>query len=103
MVHAMLTEADILNLMQACADELVRGKIFSENITIAPETVLLGDASPLDSIGFVTFVSEIENRINDDTGKDLSISLMEVDGLDENNPQMTAGKLAAYIARELAG
>ncbi|MBV8581117.1 MAG: hypothetical protein JO225_14410 [Candidatus Eremiobacteraeota bacterium] len=89
-------------LMQDCATELHRGKIFETALDVRPETILLGADSPLDSIGFVTFVAEVENRINDETGKDLSISLMEVEGLDENNPHMTAGKLAAYIARELA-
>jgi len=98
----MLSEEQIVTLMQDCATELYRGKIFAAELTVTPETILLGADSPLDSLGFVTFVAEIENRINDETGKDLSISLMEVEGLDENNPHMTAGKLAAYVARELA-
>lgn len=99
---AMLSEERIVALMQDCATELYRGKVFESELTVKPETILLGADSPLDSIGFVTFVSEIENRINDETGKDVSISLMEVEGMDENNPHMTAGKLAAYIAHELA-
>lgn len=98
----MLSEERIVALMQDCAVELHRGKIFDAEIAVNPETVLLGSDSPLDSIGFVTFISEIENRVNDETGKDLNISLMEVDGLDENDPHITAGKLATYIAQQLA-
>ena len=99
---AMLSRERIIALMQECADEMYRGKIFERELTVVPETVLLGAGSPLDSIGFVAFVTAVEDRVNETTGGDLSISLMEVEGLDENDPSMTVRKLAEYIERELA-
>jgi hypothetical protein len=99
----MYNEERVVAIIQDCAQALHRGKILGAELDVRPETILLGSDSPLDSLGFVALISEVESRINDETGGDLSISLMEVEGLDESNPHMTAGKLAAYISRELAG
>lgn len=67
----------------------------------APETVLLGDDSAVDSLLFVNLVVAIEEAILDETG--VSVTLITEDTMTlEDSPFDTAAKLAAYVDSRLA-
>jgi acyl carrier protein len=104
MRHAQVREnkvnkSEIIEIMRESADSLHRSKMLETKLDMAAGTLLFGEDSPLDSLGFVTFVTEVEDRLNQKTGKDLVIAVLEIDGFDENQPQLTVDKLADYLVK----
>jgi len=65
----------------------------------APDTVIFGADSPLDSIGFVTFVTDMEDRLSAATGKEISITLLDIDDFNESDPHLTVKRLADFLVR----
>ena len=68
-------------------------------IILGYETALLGKESPLDSIGFVTFVTDLEERIAQETKKDLYIVLDQISEFNINNPKLSIDVLTQYIMK----
>jgi hypothetical protein len=76
-----------------------------ESITLASDMelnkqiILLGLGSPLDSIDFVTFVTDLEERISSEAGKDLYLVLNEINEFNINQPHLCLGALAKYCVK----
>lgn len=99
----MLERTAILDLLQESMQSLRRSGIIEAEVDVDPGTVLLGDGSSLDSMGFVTFVTDVEERLNRATGKDLYIVLTELEerypGAAALSAEMFADYLVALSAR----
>lgn len=67
----------------------------------SPETPLLGDAGSLDSLTLVNLFVEIEQQIEDRTGKKVSLVDESTMTLDEN-PFHTIATLAAHLEKAIA-
>jgi hypothetical protein len=92
----MIDKIQVLTIMQDTVNSLVETSIITDKFTIRENTILYGSSSSLDSIGFVTFVSDLEERINAFSGKDYTIVLLDVNGFDESS-DLTAGLLSDYL------
>ncbi|MBV8716029.1 MAG: hypothetical protein JOZ65_13280 [Chloroflexi bacterium] len=92
-----------MSLMQDSLDSLQRSGVIEQRLQLEPETILFGSDSPLDSIGFVTFVTDVEDRFSQQQGKDIAITLLDIDNFNENDPHLSAGRLAQYLERLAAG
>jgi hypothetical protein len=88
---------DVITTMQDSLAGLLRSGIIETSFTIAEDTVVFGIGSPLDSIGFVTFITDLEERVSNSTGKDIVISLMDMDDFNENEPFLTVKRLADFL------
>jgi hypothetical protein len=88
-----------MELIQDSFDCLKRSGTIETDVVVNNETVLLGTNSPLDSIGFVTFVTEFEDRIQEETGEDHYLVLSDMNNFNVNNPNLTAGTLAKYTVQ----
>ena len=65
---------------------------------VANTTVLLGMGSQLDSLGFVTFITDLEERLIDETGNDdLYFTLDDIEGFNMDNPNLTVGIFVDYM------
>lgn len=76
---------------------LNRSGIVTPEIEIQAETVIFGTGSSLDSIAFVTFVTDVEERLNRETGKDLYIVLTDIEDRYPGAPQLTSAMFADYL------
>ena len=97
----MMSKQDALALMQETLNSLTRSGTLKGAVVAHADAVLMGtgaDAS-LDSLGFVTFIVELEDRLSDAAGKDAAIVLTDIDGFDINSPVLTAGVLAEHLTR----
>lgn len=92
-----LTNTDVVNLAQKCLDRLRKSEVLEAHIFASPETVLIGDGSQLDSVGFVTFISDLEEQVNDFLGADIYIVIPDIQGIDSSDSTLTLGKLAEYL------
>ena len=61
------------------------------------DTVLLGTGSALDSVAFVTFVADLEERLARETGLELYVVLDDIHEFNANAPSLSADALARYI------
>ena len=97
----MLTEEEALQLIQDSMDSLARsGTITETEAEITEETVLLGsDALLLDSIGFVTFITDMEDRMEQKTNLECYLVLNEIDEFNISNPNLTVKVLMKYLVK----
>lgn len=98
----MITQERCLALIQIGLDNLHESSLLPEKVSVGPETVLLGVGAMLDSIGFVTFVSDMEDRLSRELGREIFFVLDDIQDFNVTNPFLSAAVLAAYMER-LAG
>jgi len=95
----MFDQKSAFNLLQESLDSLTRAGTIQHSIRLTPETQLLGPESALDSIGFVTFVTDIEDRLQRTTEKECYLVLNEIAQFNVNSPSLTADVLARYMVQ----
>lgn len=88
-----------LQLMQDSFDSMQRSGMMKEIITVTSDTVILGSGSPLDSLEFVTFISDLEERLCVELDKEVYLVLNEIGEFNINNPFLSAGTIARYIEK----
>ncbi len=93
----MLEKDQVLSLLQESIQSLRRSGIIEAEMDVEPDTVLLGTGSSLDSMGFVTFVTDVEERLNRETGKDLYIVLTELEERYPGAASLSAAMFADYL------
>jgi acyl carrier protein len=76
---------------------MLRSGMMSEATDVNQETVILGSGTPLDSLGFVTFISDLEERVSVQTGQDVFLILTEIHEMNADRACLSAGTLASYI------
>ena len=95
----MLVKERALELIQESFNSLRESGMLDIAIEVKDETVLLGTGSSLDSLGFVNFVTDLEDRLIRETGKDMFFVLDDIQDFNMNNPYLSAQSIATYIAR----
>ena len=98
----MISKEKAMHLIRESFDSLTRSGTLTESVDVKPDTVVLGSGSPLDSIGFVTFVTEFEDRLQEETKKECYLVLSDIHEFNINNPALTVDLLAQYAVK-LAG
>jgi acyl carrier protein len=83
--------------MQDSFDSMQRSGMMEETITVTPDSIILGTGSTLDSLGFVTFISDLEERVSAETGTEYYLILTDIHEANVDQAFLTAGVLAAYI------
>lgn len=89
-------EAIIIEVVQQIADE--RG---IEVAQVDSETVLIGPEAFLDSVGLVSVVMEIEARIDEDFGAEVSLT-SDAAMSRERSPLRTIGTIREFIMEQVA-
>jgi acyl carrier protein len=92
-----MTKENAFQIIQDSFNSLFRSGILEEDIRIEEKTVILGAGSRLDSIGFVTFITDLEDRISSVTDKEVYLVLAEIHEYNADHQYLTAGTLADYI------
>jgi hypothetical protein len=86
-------------MMSEVLEGLRRSDMAEPGEPLTEHTVLIGAGSILDSVGFVTFVAEVEDRLNSKRDEPLELILTEIWEFNAENPSLTAGILADYCAK----
>jgi acyl carrier protein len=92
--------AQAFELIQDTLNSLLRiGLIDQQEVAALEDTVLLGGGSPLDSIAFVTFITELEDRLSRAENKDLFLVLKDIHNFNADNANLSVGTLARYLVK----
>jgi acyl carrier protein len=95
-----LKRAEVLDVIQQCLVALNAERKEDEQIAIGEDTPLLGGESQLDSLAFVSLVSDLEERLHDATGQDI-VLVGELDP-DGGHPFRSVAALADRIIEMVA-
>ena len=95
----MFDKQAAFSVIQESLEGLHRAGTIKAKINAKPELVLMGSGADenIDSLGFVTFIMDLEDRIQAVTNDETSIMLTDIKGFDMNNPSLTVESLAAHI------
>ncbi len=97
----MLTKENSYKLLVDCIESLIRSESIDVIENISEETIILGIGSTMDSISFVTFITEVEDRLQNETGSEIYLVLNQIDAFNINNPNLTLNILSDYISKIL--
>jgi acyl carrier protein len=95
----MVDKERILRALFMAVDEVDEALSKSKNsqLVITPETILVGEHGKLDSLGFVSFIFALEQKIEQELG--VTITLVDERAMSQkDSPFETIGKLADYIS-----
>src|SRR3712207_930552 len=95
----MVSRERALQLIQESMNALQRARLIEEEVIVREDTVLFGQGSALDSLAFVTFVTELEDRLNLETNQEMYLVLDNIHEFNADAPYLSAGTLAGYIVR----
>lgn len=95
----MIETKDAVRLIEESLESLARTGLLEKVVAVSSETVVLGSGSDLDSMAFVTFVTDLEDRIQQRTGGDYYLVLNEIAKFNIDRPELTVDALARYIER----
>lgn len=94
-----MTYEAALKMMGDVLEGLSCSEMVEPGAPLTEDAVLIGPAAILDSLGFVTFVAEVEDRLNHGRDEPLELILAEIWQFSTENPSFTAGILADYCAK----
>ncbi len=95
----MLTPERALQMIQDSILNLRRVGLIDADLMVTSNTVLLGIGSPLDSIAFVTFVTDVEERLNHETGQELYFVLTDIHEFNTDSAQLSVDTLTRYMVK----
>lgn len=93
----MVSQEKAFEIIKQSLESLKRSDVIKTLPELTDETVLLGENAMLDSLGFVTFVTEIEDRLYDETDKDLYLALDELQTYCGDIPILTTKLLSEFM------
>lgn len=96
-----MTSDTALQVMAEALESLRRSGIAEAGSVLTAETVLIGPDAVVDSVGFVTFVAEIEDRLSRGLDEPIELILTDIWQFNAEDPSLKAGALADYCARTL--
>ena len=97
----MIQKEQVVQAIYEAVDEVNQQQPADRKLTKSPDTLLYGQGALLDSLGLVTLVMETEQRINDLSGRSVTLA-NEKAFSQKNSPFRTVASLADYIVALLA-
>ena len=95
----MISKDEALQLIKDSIESLYRSGTLTQHEKITPETILLGSGSFFDSVDFITFITDVEDRIQQKTDKEYYLVLNDIQKFNVDNPYLTVEILAQYISK----
>lgn len=92
-----MTSTQAISVMQEVFDSMKTSGMFDENSFLDADTVILGVGSNFDSLGFVTFISDLEERVSDVAGDEIYLILTDIHDFNKDKSVLSAATLASYI------
>lgn len=88
-----------LQLVQEATRSLHRGGLIPKDVLLTSETVLLGDGSFLDSMAFVALITEIEDRLSQESGTECFLLIGEIKDFDIGATPLTVEVLVRHLVQ----
>jgi acyl carrier protein len=93
----LITHERSVAMIQESIYGLRKAGLLEHDLAIDESTVLLGMGSELDSVAFVTLISDLEDRLSRETGRDQFLVLDDLHDFNGEEPSLTVRTLAPYL------
>lgn len=97
-----MTEQKIKELIFESLKKIKNSDLVQGDFELNDDTILLGMGGPIDSIAFVAFVADLEERIEDETHKEFVVRLQEIHNLNEGKNALIVKDMARLLAKIMA-
>lgn len=97
----MIIHTEIQSIIQESLDLLHESGLIESKILADSNQMLFGLDSPLDSMGFVNFMTDLEDRLTKRNKRDIFIVLSDLDDMFPNEKSLTIDMLTRYINKLL--
>lgn len=87
----------IFELICESLKSLQRSAVIPDSMDITAKAVILGIGSELDSLGFVSFISDLEERLSVATGEEIYLVLNDIHEFNGDNPCLDIDTLTRFI------
>lgn len=95
----MITEQRIKELIFESLRNVKDSDDVSEDFDLNNDTVLLGAGAVMDSIAYVSFTTDLEEKIEDEIGKEFVLKLHEIHDLNKGKTALIVGDMARIVAK----
>jgi len=92
-----LSRERIMQLVQLSLGHIQQIGLLERTVLMNADTVLLGTDSVLDSLNFVAFISDIEDRLHAEINQDLFLVLNDIDTFNSEDPHLSVDTLVQHI------
>jgi len=96
-----MTQTALQIIRDAIADLRSSG-VLETDVDVQPDTVLFGTRSPLDSLSFVSLMSDIEERLSRQTGREVFLLFDEIHEFNPDKSSLNVATLSAFMDRLLS-
>jgi len=97
----ILSRSDALQAIRGSLESVNAERPAEDRIAVSDETALLGREAELDSLGFVAFVADLEERLRSTTGRDF-VLVGEAVARGGKHPFRSVAALADHIVEMAA-
>lgn len=97
----MLQRNEIFSIVQEVFKGLEESGVVTNAVDLNEDVVLLGSGAVLNSIGFVTMFTDLEDRLGERTGSEVYLLLDEIHEFNQGNAFLTVGVLLDFIEKLL--
>lgn len=87
----------IMQLVQESLRHIQSTGLLERTVLMNADTVLLGTDSVLDSLNFVAFITDMEERLNAETHQDLFLVLNDIQTFNSDDPHLSIDTLVQHI------
>ena len=92
--------SDILQSIYDTVEEVNRQLPNEQQLQRSPDTIIVGDGGVLDSLGVISFLVALEDRLSRETGN--TITLLDEEIISKSDgPLKTIGHIEQFITRKL--
>lgn len=94
-----MTYEKVYELICETLRSLQRSSVVDASMEISAEAVILGTGSGLDSLGFVSFISELEERLSVKAGEEIYLVLDDILEFNADSSRFTVDTLTRFIVK----
>ena len=97
----MVSEKRIQELILEALAVVKEAEPVYRNLALSDATVVLGSGSPFDSIAFTAFATNLEEKIEDETGEEYILKVDEIFSAQDAGKGLSVRQLASRVAKLL--
>lgn len=94
-----MTEKLLKELIIKSVKKVKESGLIKKDFQLNDDTVLLGMWGVMDSIAFVTFVTDLEESIEEETGREFVVRLQEIHDLNQGKTALIVKDMARLLAK----
>ena len=95
----MITEQKIRGIIFESLNKIIDLKMVPKSFDVNDNTILIGMGGNLDSIAFVAFATDVEEKIEEEINREFALKLQEIHDLNEGKNALVVHDMVRLLAK----